>query len=89
MQIDKVGVYSFTSHIICQNNDNFPENINEACCLCTNSRKNGKNEHKVNVIVNINTEGIQKGISFESQLLIANNLLKPITLVFHHKKINK
>ena len=44
---------------------------------------------QVNMIVNINTKGKQKIISFESQLLFVNNMRHPITLKFKVRKINE
>jgi len=41
------------------------------------------------MIVNINTKGKQKIISFESQLLFVNNMLHPITLRFKVRRINE
>ena len=38
--------------------------------------------HDINIIVNINTEGKQRIINFESQLLFVNNMSYHITLLF-------
>lgn len=39
--------------------------------------------------MNVKTQGRKRIINFESQLLIANNLALPITLVFKIKQINQ
>ena len=41
----------------------------------------------INIIVNINTEGKQRIINFESQLLFVNNMSYHITLVFRLRKL--
>ena len=40
------------------------------------------------MVVNINTKGKQKIISFESQLLFVNNMAHPITLKFKVRRMN-
>ena len=41
----------------------------------------------INIIVNINTEGKQRIINFESQLLFVNNMSYHITLMFRLRKL--
>ena len=43
--------------------------------------------HDINIIVNINTEGKQRIINFESQLLFVNNMSYHITLLFRLKRL--
>ena len=84
-QIDNIGVYSFKCKVLnaSKENGNIEEPANSSCCLCPKRKQDLRKDKNINVIVNISSEGVLKHISFESQLLIANNLLKPITLVFH------
>jgi hypothetical protein len=42
----------------------------------------------IGLVVNVKTQGRKRIINFESQLLLANNLLLPVTLVFKIKQIN-
>ena len=43
----------------------------------------------VGIVVNVKTHGRKRLISFESQLLLSNNLVHPITLVFRINQINQ
>jgi hypothetical protein len=43
--------------------------------------------HDINIIVNINTEGKQRIINFESQLLFVNNMSYHITLLFRLRRL--
>ena len=92
-QIDNIGIYSFKGHVHDKNERNHPNfegPSGSTCCICPKTIAAIKNKKKkVNFIVNISSQGLLKHISFESQLLIANNLLNPITLVFHLKKVKK
>ena len=48
----------------------------------------GRVERPLNVIVKVSAHGNQKQISIESQLLIMNNLLQPLTLKFVIRTLN-
>jgi hypothetical protein len=82
-QIDNVGVYSYKCRVKKkQNNILKVEGDIDVVLL------DDEPDVYTNVLMNISTVGITKHISFESQLLIANNLSKSITLVFHFKEMN-
>jgi hypothetical protein len=72
--LDIVGVYSYQTEGECQQNIGFQSEM----VL-----------RPINVIVNINTHKGQKNVAIESQLLIANNLEHPLTLVFCLRELNK
>lgn len=91
--IERVGVHSYKAEGLCQ-----------VLCddLSIDEMKSSHQHHSdedgasmqlvsrpIGLIVNVKTQGRKRIINFESQLLIANNLVLPITLVFKIKQINQ
>ena len=90
--IERVGVHSYRAEGLCQvlSDD-----------LSIDDMKNSQRHHSeqdtasvqlvsrpIGLVVNVKTQGRKRIINFESQLLLANNLLLPVTLVFKIKQIN-
>ena len=73
--IERVGVHSYEAEGLCQEQDG----------------EGGFDlvAKPVGLIVNVKTQGRKRVISFESQLLIANNNGLPLTLVFKIRQINR
>lgn len=74
LPIEIVGIYSYQANL---------------SSFDLSSTKTSKSDDSlVNVIVNINSHGKQRQISFESQLLFMNNMNDPLVLVFDIKSLN-
>lgn len=88
LPIEIVGVYSYQAVVENTESSQEIEAAKKTRRLCYRQPKE-KAVDKVNMIMKVNTEGKQRIISFESQLLIMNNLNHSLKLSFRIRKINK
>ena len=95
--IERVGVHSYRAEGLCQvqcddlsiddmkNSQRLESSLNQSEQDTASVQLVSR---PIGLVVNVKTQGRKRIINFESQLLLANNLLLPVTLVFKIKQIN-